>query len=70
MQAYEEMLGATSTKAAQWYVIPADEKWFARAAVADVIASRLKGLGLRYPKLSKEQQGTLADVERMLLAEK
>ncbi len=70
MRAYEEMLAATSTKSANWYVIPADEKWFARAAVADVIASRLKSLGLRYPKLSKDQQGALAEAERMLLAEK
>jgi PPK2 family polyphosphate:nucleotide phosphotransferase len=70
MRAYEEMLEATSTKSANWYVIPADEKWFARAAVADVIASKLKGLGLRYPKLSKDQLAALAEVERMLIAEK
>ena len=27
-KAYEEMLSATSTEAAPWYVIPADKKWF------------------------------------------
>ncbi len=70
MSAYEKMLSATSTKEAKWYVIPADEKWFAHAAVADVIAHELKGLGLKYPKLGKEQQSGLAEAERMLLAEK
>ena len=28
MKAYEEMLGATSTDHAPWYVLPADDKWF------------------------------------------
>ncbi len=70
MSAYEEMLSATSTKDSKWYVLPADEKWFARAAAADVIAHELKKLGLRYPKLRKDQQGALAEAERTLLAEK
>jgi PPK2 family polyphosphate:nucleotide phosphotransferase len=45
-QAYEDMLNATSTEAAPWYVIPADNKWFARACVADIIAARLRELDL------------------------
>ena len=27
-KAYSEMLGATSTEEAPWYIIPADKKWF------------------------------------------
>ena len=51
-QAYEDMLNATSTEAAPWYVIPADKKWFARACVADIITSHLQSLDLEFPKVS------------------
>lgn len=54
-EVYEEMLRATSTKHAPWYVIPADKKWFARAAIADIIAARIGDLGLKPPEPSEEQ---------------
>jgi PPK2 family polyphosphate:nucleotide phosphotransferase len=54
-QAFEEALAATSTKQAPWYVIPADDKWYARASVADLIASHLESLDLEYPAVSKEE---------------
>ncbi|MFC7337330.1 PPK2 family polyphosphate kinase [Haloferula chungangensis] len=53
---YEEMLTATSSEAAPWYVIPADHKWYARAAIADIIAQRIGELGLEPPKPSEEQE--------------
>ena len=31
-EAFSEMLSATSTEWAPWYVVPADRKWFARIA--------------------------------------
>ncbi len=60
---YEQLLTHTSTEAAPWYIIPADHKWFTRAAVADVIVARLKALGQSYPSVSEEQRLQLA-VER------
>lgn len=48
-KAYRDMLAATSTEDAPWYVIPADRKWFARAAIADVITSRINELKLDFP---------------------
>jgi PPK2 family polyphosphate:nucleotide phosphotransferase len=64
--AYEDMLNATSTAAAPWYVIPADTKWFARACVADIIKTRLENLDLQYPTLSAHQQKELVEARRML----
>lgn len=55
MTAFEETLAATSTQWAPWYVIPADNKWYARAAIADIIAARLENLNLKFPKISDEQ---------------
>jgi len=60
MRAYEDMLSHTSTKHAPWFVIPADHKWFARIAIADVVVDALEGLGLEFPKVSKTQRAALA----------
>ena len=59
-QAYEDMLNATSTAAAPWYIIPADNKWFTRACVADIITSEIQKLDLKYPTLSDEKRAVLA----------
>ncbi|MEP4077072.1 polyphosphate kinase 2 family protein [Haloferula sp.] len=53
---YEEMLEATSTKEAPWYVIPADHKWYARASIADIVARRIGELGLEPPQATEEQE--------------
>jgi PPK2 family polyphosphate:nucleotide phosphotransferase len=67
--AFEEALTHTSTKWAPWYVIPADDKWYARAAIADIIAARLEGLDLQYPTIAEEQQSQFADFIRQLQEE-
>jgi PPK2 family polyphosphate:nucleotide phosphotransferase len=69
-QAYEDMLNATSTEAAPWYVIPADKKWFARACVADIIATRLRELDVKYPTVPERQRAALAEAKQQLEAEK
>jgi PPK2 family polyphosphate:nucleotide phosphotransferase len=66
MGAYEDLLINTSTKWAPWYVIPADQKWFTRAAVADVIVKRLLSLDLHYPELNAEQKAQLKEAKRLL----
>jgi PPK2 family polyphosphate:nucleotide phosphotransferase len=69
-RAYEDMLSATSTKAAPWYVIPADKKWFARACVADIVTAQLEKLSLKYPTVSEKQLAALQDARRQLEQEK
>jgi PPK2 family polyphosphate:nucleotide phosphotransferase len=59
-EAYEEMLAATSTKEAPWYIIPADDKWYARAAVADIISSKLSSMAPAYPTVEKEREKLFA----------
>ena len=66
MEAYENMLSATSTKWAPWYVIPADKKWFTRAAVADIVLSKLKSLRLQYPELSDAHRRELSQAKKLL----
>jgi len=69
IEAYEDCLRATSTEHAPWYVIPADNKWFTRLAVAYVIYRKLKSLNLAYPEVSSEQRESLQDARRHLVSE-
>jgi len=66
MDCYEDAFNHTSTEHAPWHIIPADNKWFTRAAVADVIVEKLKSLKLRYPVLSKEQRRHLLEARALL----
>jgi polyphosphate kinase 2 (PPK2 family) len=49
--AYQEVIRHTSSRAAPWYVVPADHKWFARVVIGSVIVSTLEGLDLKFPKV-------------------
>jgi PPK2 family polyphosphate:nucleotide phosphotransferase len=66
MEAFEEALSATSTEWAPWYIIPADHKWVARAAVADILASTIGSLHLTYPEVTPEQRHALAEARTQL----
>lgn len=69
MKCYEEALSATSTKDAPWYVIPADKKWFTRAAVSEIIAAKLESLDMSYPKVTESQLKELQEAKRILESE-
>ncbi|MBU6172321.1 MAG: polyphosphate kinase 2 family protein [Planctomycetes bacterium] len=65
-KAIEDALEATSTKQAPWFIIPADDKWYARAAIADIIAGHLESLDLEFPKVSNEDETIYANlIERL-----
>jgi Polyphosphate kinase 2 (PPK2) len=57
MRAYEDAFSHTSTKHAPWYIIPADNKWFMRLAVAAIMHQTLQDLDLRYPNRLEGEEG-------------
>jgi PPK2 family polyphosphate:nucleotide phosphotransferase len=61
MHAYEHALNATSRPWAPWYAIPADDKPYMRARVAEIIINSLQSIGLEYPEPSAEDR---AEFER------
>lgn len=69
MHAYEEMLNNTSTQWAPWHIIPADKKWFTRAAVADIIVSKLESLDMKFPEVSEAHKAELLRAKEMLESE-
>ena len=60
MQAYEEALNATSRPWAPWYAIPADDKSYMRARVAEIIIDALQSIGLEYPEPTAEDRAEFA----------
>ena len=68
-KAFSEMLSATSTEWAPWYVIPADHKWFARLAAAAVLVDTLMTIDPRFPQVTPEALAELEEVKKELEAE-
>jgi PPK2 family polyphosphate:nucleotide phosphotransferase len=60
MDAYGSALRATSKPWAPWYAVPADNKPFMRATVAEIVRKSLASLGNRYPELGPEDEKKLA----------
>ncbi len=70
MKAYEDAIRQTSTKDAPWYIIPADNKPYARVAVASAIIHALDELKLAFPSLSEEEQSQLQEMKVKLLEDR
>ena len=70
MNAYEKAINETSKDHAPWFVIPGDDKWFARVAAIQIIIDALEGMNLKFPKLSAEDQKELEGARKQLENEK
>ena len=68
-KAFSEVLSHTSTPWAPWYVIPADDKPFARVAAAAILANALMEIDPRYPTVSTEAKASLQVAKAQLEAE-
>ena len=49
MDAYQAVFDKTSTVGAPWHVVPADRKWYARLAVANLVLDALKDMDPQWP---------------------
>lgn len=70
MEAYEDAFEATSTDAAPWFVVPADQKWYARAVVSQIVADALGGLHDDFPEPDEDQQALLKEARKRLTSNK
>jgi PPK2 family polyphosphate:nucleotide phosphotransferase len=66
---YEEVLTATSTKWAPWFVIPADDKHVARALVAWIIVRGIEAMALSPQPPTPEKESAIQVAKEQLLAE-
>jgi len=63
---YDDIITNTSTKHAPWYIIPADQKWYTRYLVSEVILDTLKSCKSKYPEMSDEEKANLAGYKKTL----
>ena len=69
MKAYEDMIKNTATEKSPWYVVPADDKPYARIVVASAIINALDTMDLAYPVVSEEKIAELQKLKKDLLAD-
>ena len=66
MEAYEQCLGATSSKQAPWYVVPADDKKNARLIISQTILNLLEELKMQYPETTEARRKELTEIRKQL----
>ena len=68
MAAYQDALNATSREHAPWYCVPADDKDYMRAMVADVVCEKVAELPLRWPELDNDDREEMLELRKELVA--
>lgn len=69
MKAFEDAIDKTSTKHAPWYVIPADQKWYARWLISEAVVKVLNDCNPQYPELNDAQKEELVVCRERLMNE-
>jgi PPK2 family polyphosphate:nucleotide phosphotransferase len=69
MAAYQDMIRETSREEAPWYVVPADNKPFARLVVSAALIETLESLHLQYPRVTGKALAEMRQVREALLKE-
>lgn len=63
---YGEVITATTTKYAPWYIVPADDKWYTRYVVSQIVLKTLRKINPRFPKLSADIEAQLEQFRNIL----
>ena len=65
-KAYAECLTHTSTAAAPWHIVPADDKLNSRLIVSRIILNTFEGMKLSYPAVSAKRRKELRNLRHSL----
>ncbi len=68
-EAFESAVNGTATKDCPWYVLPADQKWYTRYLVSEILVETLESVRPRFPEISKAQRADFAVCRERLAAE-
>ncbi len=68
-QAFEDAVNATATKNCPWYVIPADQKWYARYLFSQILVETMRDINPSFPKMPESSAEELKKCEDILRAE-
>lgn len=65
-EVFEDMLNNTSTDYAPWYILPADDDWYARYIISEVMINVLEKLDPQFPEISGEDRQKLDESIELL----
>ena len=68
-EAFEDAVNETSTQDCPWYVVPADQKWYTRYLVSEILVETLRDINPQFPEMSPEGTAQLAECKKQLEAE-
>lgn len=68
-EAYEDAVNHTAAPEAPWYVLPADDKWYTRYLVSEILLQTLTDMAPEYPALDPRETAKIPQVIRDLEAE-
>ena len=63
---YEELLENTSKDRSPWYIVPADNKWFTRYVVSQIVLKAMKDIAPKFPEMSKEIKDQLEEFKKLI----
>ena len=66
-KAYEKAVNETATKENPWYVLPADQKWYTRYLVSEVIVKTLEEMNPQYPEMPEEEKAKIGEYREALI---
>jgi len=64
--AFEEAVNGTSTPDCPWFVVPADQKWYTRYLVSEILVQTLRSINPEFPELSAAEAAQLAECRERL----
>ncbi|WP_203287491.1 PPK2 family polyphosphate kinase [Metabacillus sp. cB07] len=67
---FEDMLNHTSTEYAPWHILPADDEWYSRYIISEVMNKCLEKIDPQFPEISQENKEKLDHYIEMLESEK
>lgn len=68
-EAYEDAINATATPESPWYILPADNKWYARYLMSEILLATLQDMAPEYPALSEDEAARVPEALEKLRAE-
>ena len=63
---FEDVLNHTSTTDAPWYALPADDEWYSRYIVSEVMVEALEKIDPQYPEMEGQEKEKLEKAIRQL----
>lgn len=69
MDIFETVINETASEESPWFVLPADQKWYIRYLVSEIVVDTLRQCCHEYPRLRDDARAELQDCRTRLEAE-